>query len=113
MDNPMVRDENTDRVLRALAARRRRVALSLLRDLGTLTLADLADELAEREHGTTIDRIPPEKVKTTYMSLYHRHVPKLEAAGLVEYDQERDMVAPTDRLERVSDTLDEFLGGDG
>lgn len=105
----MGRDDETDRLLRVLADRRRRYALTLLRDLGTVTLADLADELAEWEHGTTIDRIPPEAVKSLYMSLYHRHVPKLEAVDLVEYDQERDLVAPTPRVGRIEGTLDDLL----
>lgn len=105
----MGRDDDIDRLLRALSVRRRRYALALLRDLGTLTLADLADELAEREYGETIDRIPAEDVKALYMSLYHRHVPKLEAADLVEYNQERDLVAPTDRVAALDDTLDDLL----
>lgn len=105
----MGEEDHRDRLLRALSSKRRRYVLSFLDRLGTLTLADLADELAEQEHDASIDQIPAEDVKSLYMSLYHQHVPKLEEAGLVEYDQERDLVRPTERLPAIESTLDRIL----
>ena len=83
-----------DRLIDCLAERRRRFALQCLDKHGTpMQLADLADEVAVREAGATIDGIDPEVVKCVYMSLYHTHVPKLAAVEAVTYDQERDAVA--------------------
>jgi hypothetical protein len=60
-----------------------------------MALADLADELAVREHGATIDGIPADTVTEIYLSLYHCHVPLLVEANVVEYDQEHDLVGIT------------------
>lgn len=94
--------------LRLFADRRRRAAVVVLQAYGeSLTLPDLADEVAIREHGTALTRIHPEDVLRTYLSLYHTHVPKLESAGVVEYDQEADIVSPSNR--DLLDRLDPLL----
>lgn len=98
-------DDIVNRVLAAIANEQRRRAISALRQHETLTLADLADELAEREYETTIDNIPPEDVKELYMALYHRHLPKLETVNLVDYEQESDLVAATDRTRSIESTV--------
>lgn len=100
---------DVDSLLRVLSNDRRRDALSCLSRHDTVTLADLADELAEQKHGTTIDEIPPDEVKTVYMELYHRHVPKMEAADLLQYDQEQDCVTITDAGSRVASTVNHDL----
>ena len=82
-----------DTVFGLLADRRRRQFLTVLDAHGeTLTLADAADEVAEREHECPLSDISAETVMQVYMSLYHSHVPKLANAGVVEYDQENDLV---------------------
>ncbi|MFC7020541.1 MULTISPECIES: DUF7344 domain-containing protein [Haloarcula] len=94
-----------DQVFIALADERRRRALSLLADHTELTLPDLADEIAEREHRTSLADIPPEAVCQLYLELYHRHVPQLEAADLVTYSQEQDRLAVTELGQKVDQTL--------
>ena len=86
---------NTDPPLSALAHRRRRAVLACVREHNVVALADLADELAVDEHGATIDGIPATAVTELYLSLYHQHIPVLEDAGLVAYDQDRDLVTIT------------------
>lgn len=86
-----------DELFRALSESRRRVALSLLAAHQDLTLPDLADELAESEHGEPLREIPARTVTDLYFDLYHSHVPRLEAADLVEYSQPQDHVTITDR----------------
>ncbi|MFB6172623.1 MAG: hypothetical protein ABEJ23_08830 [Haloarculaceae archaeon] len=102
-------DPDLDRLLQAVSDRLRRRALSCLGQHEVLTLADLADELAEREYGAPLSEVPPEAVKEIYLTLYHTHVPRLEAEGLVRYDQEQDMVGITDRGRVVEGWLDETL----
>ena len=95
-------DANVDTVFDVLAHRRRRDALGVLVDHeNPMTLADLADEVAVREHDTRIDDIPADDVMELYLSLYHAHVPKLAAAGCVRYDQEHDLIALCADDERV------------
>lgn len=84
------------------AHHRRRYALRGLRMYeDPMTLADLADEVAIRENEAPITEISAETVKRVYLSLYHTHVPKLEEAGLVQYDQDTDMVALSERADDI------------
>lgn len=79
------------------AAPRRRYALACLREYAdAISLPDLADEVAVREYETVLPEIPPETVRDVYMNLYYTHVPVLEEAGLVRYQQELDLVVPTE-----------------
>ncbi|MFC6975965.1 hypothetical protein ACFQL1_16745 [Halomicroarcula sp. GCM10025709] len=101
----MVDPGEVDELFRALADSRRRVALSRLSTHQDLTLPDLADELAEIEHGRPLTEIDPESVTELYFDLYHSHVPCLVAADLVEYDQAQDHVAITDRGDAAQSEL--------
>lgn len=84
-----------DEVFRLLADRRRRLLLLVLRRYDEpLTLPDAAEAVAERETGRSIVDLSPDRVAEVYISLYHDHLPRLVDAGLLRYDQERDMVAP-------------------
>lgn len=84
----------------------RRHAVRVLDDHGCdLALADLADETAVREFDARISEISSERVRSVYLSLYHNHVPRLSEADVVEYEQEYDVVSPTDSLPELADVL--------
>ncbi|QLG27432.1 hypothetical protein HUG10_07665 [Halorarum halophilum] len=85
-------------VFRALADTRRRAALSCLQKHQTVFLPDLAEHVAEQERGTDVTTISEEWVRDVYFSLYHKHVPRLEEANLVQYEQSDDVVVKTDRV---------------
>lgn len=81
-------DQSRDDVFGVLAHRHRRETLVVLAEHETsLTLLDLANEIARREQGVSVDEISEETIKTVHLNLYHRHVPKLAEAGFVEYDR--------------------------
>lgn len=88
-----------------LASERRRHVLDCLCEHGPTTLPDLAEVVAEREHDDPLPQVPEDAVLTTYLSLYHTHVPKLEDGGVASYDQDRDVVALADALD--DDSVDE------
>lgn len=74
---------------------RRAVLAVLARNPSTMTLAELASELAAtgRDASEGADRRDLEVV------LHHNHLPRLAEAGLVEYDPGANSVRPrTDRL---------------
>lgn len=73
--------------------RRRAVLDALLAAAAPLALADLAVELVERERGPSPGASDHEAIQRCYVSLYHRHVPKLVDAGLVTFDDDRRTVA--------------------
>jgi len=78
-----------DELFGALAHRQRRRVLAVLRSAeGTLTLTDLALELARRDGDGPVEGIDELRV-----SLYHQHLPKLASAGLVAFDPDAETVA--------------------
>ncbi len=85
-----------------VAHRRRRCILRCIETHGSpIALADLADEVAVREYESRLSDVPVEEVKRIYLSLYHKHVPKLADASVVEYDQKRHTVSLAERVGRV------------
>ncbi|WP_254545812.1 DUF7344 domain-containing protein [Halomarina pelagica] len=67
--------------------------MTILREHLTLALADLADEVAVREHDRPLTELSPEVVLDHYTALYDEHVPALVDVGVLTYDQETDTVA--------------------
>ena len=92
------RDEQpatVDEAFRLLANHRRRLFIQVMCEFREeLTLPDAAEEVASRETRRPIVDISAERIADVYISLYHDHLPRLVDAGLLEYDQERDLVAP-------------------
>jgi hypothetical protein len=87
-----------DTLLDALSySRRRQILFHLDSGRTPMSLANLADEIVVHERDAPLAEIPAGDVKQVYMSLYHSHVPRLEDADLVEYDQERDAVSLRER----------------
>ena len=84
-----------NRAFGLLSDQRRRLLLEVMRTYGeSLTLPDAAEEVAERETGRHVVDLPAERIKRVYVSLYHDHLPRLVDAGVLEYDQERDLISP-------------------
>lgn len=54
---------------------------------------------------SALTEIDPEAVKRIYMDLYHKHIPKLVEHDIVEYDQEHDLIFPTDRTTQLKPLL--------
>lgn len=92
----------------ALANPRRRYVLHLLHEAPEpLTLVDLTREVVrwETDPDETVRSATTERVHT---SLHHVHVPKLEDAGLVEYNSTRTHLAPAESAPNLSaDAMEE------
>lgn len=89
--------QSLDDVFEVLSANRRRHALYVLyRRSDSTTVRDLADALTP-ESGTDTAR--------TTAALAHVHLPKLDDAGVVEYDREAGTVALAD----LPDRFDRYL----
>lgn len=104
-----------DAVLGVLSDQRRRYALYYLQDQTTATLQEVAAQVAtwETERGEQA----AESVQTdqVYTDFYHRHLPKLADANLIEYDPREELVrydCPK-QLERVIDIIRWFEHPDG
>ena len=71
--------------------RRRMVIKELKSSAGSMTLRDLAETLAASESG---ESPPPRNVRNSvYNSLHQTHLPKLNDAGVVTYDENRKTVS--------------------
>ncbi len=87
------REDALDAYFTVLSNQRRRHVVDCLQEhRNPMALSDLADEVAVREHDSPVTEIPAEEVSEIQISLYHVHVPKMEDAGLVDYDQDDDLV---------------------
>lgn len=83
-----------DELFRILSnSRRRQILYFLHRADEAISLKDLAAMVASRENETTVEEVTDEERQRVYISLYQTHLPKLESAGLVRYDEEERNVS--------------------
>ncbi|WP_135302749.1 DUF7344 domain-containing protein [Haloarcula amylovorans] len=91
-----------------LASRRRRTLLGLLIDAERTdhSLESLATAIAQTERESGLGAIPSHRVA---VSLYHVHLPKLDAAGVLDYDRETNRVryCGDERIEAWLAAIDE------
>ncbi|MFC6988832.1 DUF308 domain-containing protein [Haloplanus sp. GCM10025708] len=106
-------DEPTEHeIFDIIANRRRRYALRALAGSNSgISLGALAERVAARENGTTVDRVSTDERKRVYTALQQSHIPKMERTGVVRFDQETARVVPTTYLDAVDQYLD--AGGAG
>jgi DNA-binding transcriptional ArsR family regulator len=86
--------------------RRRRVLQYLEETDGTVEMGDIAEQVAAWEHDTTVRALSSDQRQRVYIALYQAHLPKLDEAGVIEYNQNRGRVEPTDRIETLTAYLD-------
>jgi len=95
---PMPEAERLD----LLASKRRQTLLELLATSAAdvHTLESLATAITQTEQGTDLSAHPAHRV---CLFLHHVHLPKLDAADIVEYDSQRNVVECTDdgQLDRL------------
>lgn len=102
-----------DTVLDLCDDRNRRIVLAVLaEERRSLTVNDLRSKILAQSHQRTVSNVSEETRTKIRLSLCHTHVPKLESAGVVEYDPERQLVEPTDRFDRLEPHLSAILEAD-
>lgn len=103
-----VSEGEVDCLLDVLAVARRRDVLRRLDGSTSIALADLARELARRERDSGTGEPSPERVRRMKATLELLDVPKLDEAGLVYLDRDRNTVQLTEiaRLAGVADLLE-------
>ncbi|MGA9401640.1 DUF7344 domain-containing protein [Haladaptatus sp.] len=95
-----------DMVFDVLKNQRRRYALHYLKQADeTVQLSDLAEQVAAWENDTTVGAISAAERKRVYTALYQSHLPKLDDAGIVDYNQNRGIV----ELSTAAEQLDPYL----
>jgi hypothetical protein len=95
-----------DVVFDLLSSPRRRYVLYHLRQVDEpIELTTLAEQVAAWENETTIEDLTEQQRKRVYVSLYQTHVPKLDDAGVVAYDQDSGLVELTDGARQIDEYL--------
>ncbi|WP_132059170.1 DUF7344 domain-containing protein [Halorussus amylolyticus] len=96
-----------DNVFDALASRRSRYVLTFLREADDpVALDDLVETVATWETGKPIDLVSEDHRKRVFTSLCHSQLPKLSMMGLVEYDDQDDVVMRGPHAEQADAYLD-------
>lgn len=97
-----------DAVCRLLSNGRRRIVVDAVAalDAGADTvIGDLAVRIAAIEHGVEEFQVASEQRKSAYVSLLQCHLPKLDDAGVVEWDRRSGAVSRGDSIDELADLI--------
>lgn len=92
--------------------RRRAVLAQFLSHKRKLTVNDLTKEIVVQEQNAPVTDVPSDTVTQIHISLQHNHIPKLAETPLIEYDEERQIVEPTEQLEQLKPFLSTVVEAD-
>ena len=96
-----------DVIFELLKNRRRREVLQYLLEADdTVTLGELAEQIAAWENDIDINALSSDQRKRVYVALYQTHLPKMDDAGIVEYDQDRGLITLADNADLLMMYLD-------
>lgn len=106
-DSEEAQQLSKDVIFELLKNRRRREVLSyLLEAEETVTLGELAEQIAAWENDTEVTALSSDQRKRVYVALYQTHLPKMDDAGIVEYDQDRGLISLADNADLLMMYLD-------
>lgn len=100
-----------DIIFEILKNRRRRRVLHHLKEQedGSIDLGSLAEHVAALENDKSVAALTSGERKRVYVGLYQCHLPKMNDAGVVDFDRNRGTI----ELGETADQLDEYLDVDG
>ncbi|WP_290810230.1 hypothetical protein [Halovivax sp.] len=90
-------------IFEVLRNQRRRYVLQYLKqDARPVELGDLAQQVAAWEYETTPKDVTPEQRKRVYTTLQQTHLPKMDKAGILDFDSDTGIVEATDRTRAIT-----------
>ena len=96
-------------VFEVLSNQRRRHTVHYLRqraDVDHVDLRELSEQLSAWENGVEPEEITHRDRKAVYTALRQTHLPKMDDAGVVNWDPNRGYIEPTEEMEDVEVYLD-------
>ncbi len=100
-----------DELFEVLANQRRRFAVHLLkREEESMEIGRMAEQIAAWENDVSMAEITGTERKRVYTALQQSHLPKMDQAGVVEFNKSRGVIAPTPALQDVDLYLDVVEG---
>lgn len=101
-----------DGMFKVLSNQRRRQVLNYLRDGdGSATVGELAEYIAAEENNTTIQQLSSQERKRVYVSLYQNHLPVMDAANVINYEENRKRVHLLETVTKIEPYLTEDSEG--
>lgn len=101
-------DLDADDIFHLLQNERRRRVLAYLRehdDGDGVDMREVVDAIAAEEHDTTVQALRSKERQRVHIALYQSHLPKLDDAGVIDYDQRRGWVKSTPATRDVDQYL--------
>lgn len=77
---------------------RRIILAALATKQRSLSVSDLRNIILNYSYNVSVADASEEILTETQISLHHIHIPKLESAGVIEYDSEQELVVPTEHF---------------
>ncbi|OVE85028.1 DUF7344 domain-containing protein [Natronolimnobius baerhuensis] len=100
-----------DELFELLSNRRRRYILhELMRADCRLDIGSLSQEIAACEDEVDLQEVSSSDRKRVYTALHQSHLPKMDKAGVIDFDQDRGTVEPTPALENIEIYMDVVRG---
>jgi DNA-binding transcriptional ArsR family regulator len=100
-----VRTRNTfekETIFQILRNRRRRYVLHYLKQRQqTVPVGRLAEQVAAWENETELEAVTPQERKRVYISLLQSHLPTLEEANMIAFEEDESTVRLTDDAEEI------------
>ena len=95
-----------DEMFHLLQTERRRAVLRYLQGCDEpVRMRDVAEQVAAWEHDTTVAGLTSTERQRVYIALYQSHLPKLDKAGVIDYQQSRGIV----ERRPAADCLDPYV----
>ncbi len=105
--NPDEETLSKDQIFELLKNRRRRDVLEYLMSVDrTATLSELAEHIAAWENDVEVAALNSSQRKRVYVALYQTHLPKMDKAGIVDYDQDRGKITLSENAAVLETYLD-------
>ena len=96
-----------DEIFHLLQNQRRRYVLQYLQEVdGTVEMRDMAEQVAAWEHDTTLQALTSDERQRVYIALYQAHLPKLDEKDVINYNQSRGIIEPTERVTQLTQYLE-------
>lgn len=98
-----------DEIFHILQNERRRMVLEYLQETdSSVRMRDVAEQVAAWENDTTVEELTSDQRQRVYIPLYQSHLPKLDKAGIIDYQQNRGVV----ERRPLARQLDYYLNAD-
>ena len=102
-----------DTIFHILQVERRRLILQYLQErTDTVSLRDLAEQVAAWENELSIVELTSKERQRAYISLYQTHLPTLDTEGIIEYNKDRGTIKRTSCADQFDPYLDDTVPQD-